>query len=206
MPEQHDDFRYDDPTHTYWFGAAQATGATHAINSAGYGEAVSGRAHAANFLYAGERGRAVHSMCHLDDLGQAEGYDMDENLLGYLEAWRRFKREFQFVPDPEACERPIGHRLHRYGVTPDSAGESLFGYMVVERKVRELARKDWLQLQAQKMAIRDVLGRPVKCGRVVQLRGDGTYRSPDAPMSPQHAKALFLAAVDIANDIIAHGR
>lgn len=197
---------YRDSDHTYWLDGLQVTGATHAINSGGYGEQVLGRTHAENFRYAGARGKVGHQMCHLDDIGQADKYDMDENLMGYLEAWRSFKRDFGFKPDTEACEKPLIHLAHRYGVTPDSAGDSISGYLVVERKMRTLARKDWLQLEAQKLAIRDVLGRPVKYGKVVELRRDGTYRAPDAPMTSRHAQALFLASVSLANDIIANGK
>ena len=201
-----DDFRYNDEDHTYWFGQGQVTGATHAINAAGYGDLILGRAHAKNFTYAGVRGKATHSMCHLDDMGVADRYDMDENLMGYLRAWRKFKQDYQFIPDPDCAEVPLGHRACRFGVTPDSAGNSILGFIAVERKSRAILRKDYLQVEAQKMAIKDVLGKPIVGGRVVELRPNGEYHAPDPIMKPARARALFLSAVDIANDIIANGK
>lgn len=190
------DFKFAADTHTYWFGDRRITGITEAMSRAGLSPKApeSGRMRR-NFEYAGERGTAVHKACELYDLGHLDQYTLDDNLKGYLDAWKFFCNQFEFKPF--GTELPMGHTLYYYGGTPDVWGESKLGKIVVERKSRALMEHDGFQLAGQDMLIKEHFGFQSKELVGVQLKATGTYamRSYNQP----HFKSLFLSAVAISN-------
>lgn len=66
------------------------------------------------------RGSVVHKCCELDDLNDLDDSSVDPRVLGHLDAYRNFRRDFQF--EPVAIERRIYHPLARYAGTYDRAG------------------------------------------------------------------------------------
>lgn len=194
-----DDFRFDRPTHTYWFGSRRVSGINEALESVGLKPPINivSRRHRANFEYAGERGTAVHKMCELEDLGESGNYTFDPNLVGYLEAWKVFKLDYGYSPD--VTEQPIGHPVYQFGGTPDSGGtcEKMGGYFAVERKQRKLLPQDKFQVALQVILLRDVLGKPCKGGVLVELRKDGKYCAEEVRTRP--LERLVLAAIAVSN-------
>lgn len=196
------DFRFDPELHRYFINGRRVTGITEALRLAGISDPVPERGHyLRNFKYAGDRGIAVHKMCELDDLGQAELFDMDENLLGYLEAWRGFKRELKFVP--ALVETPLGHEVLQFGGTFDVQGEIPGAQAVIERKSRKLSDHDDMQVEAQALLIRDSLGLGAQAKFLVELHADGTYLW--RRVENRTARSVFLNAVGVANYRIGRG-
>lgn len=198
-------FRYQDSDHTYWIGGRRITGITEALSGVGLlpaPPADGGRA-LRNFRYAGSRGTAVHAMCALDDRDECENWEMDENLLPYLQAWRAFKIDTGFKP--LYVEEPMCHHIYQFGGTPDAVGilPGNVGLVVVERKVRELKDYDGFQLALQESLSATVKYMPAWQTWAVQLKADATYLQREYKF--REYRAIALAAVGIQNEKIRRG-
>jgi hypothetical protein len=80
-----------------------------------------------------QRGSAVHKACELDDAGCLDEATVDARIVPYVEAWRKFRREFGFRV--QFAERPLYHAVHGYAGTPDCAIELACGLpAIVDRK------------------------------------------------------------------------
>lgn len=194
-------FRFDNSSHTYWFGDRKVTGITEAIGRAGLSPKIPEVAQK-NFEYAAGRGTSVHKACELDDMGQSQDFQFDPQVDPYLDAWRKFNADFNF--DPDLVELPMGHTVYMFGGTLDCAGMSKDGYVIVERKTRAFQDHDEFQVAGQELLVRDVAGKKVTGRLVVSLANDGRY-SPRWCRDRQ-AQPLFLAAVAVANWQISRGR
>jgi hypothetical protein len=71
------------------------------------------------------RGSAVHSMCHYDDEGDLDEPTLDDRLKGYLEAYRLFKAEMNFVATHN--EQRVYHETLGYAGTFDIKGTFIHG-------------------------------------------------------------------------------
>lgn len=84
--------KFDSKTHTYTLdevklpSVTQVIGGAGLINFGGIGEEIMRRAQ----LF----GTATHLACALDDRKQLDIKSLDPALLPYLEAWRKFKKDF----------------------------------------------------------------------------------------------------------------
>ncbi len=193
--------RFDEKQHRYYIGDRLIVGITQALSLSGLApKPEMNPRFAANFKYAGERGKAIHKMCELDDLDRSHLYDYDENLAGYLSAWQAFKREWGFKPD--FVEEFLIHEIYCFGGIPDCAGycDRLNAYTVVERKSRELADYDQFQVAGQRILLEDVEKRKVGAEVLVQLKADGTFLP--RILKDRKARGIFLAAVTISNTIL----
>lgn len=123
---------------------------------------------------AAERGSAVHYATQLYDENNLDEDSIDIRILGYLNAWKRFRDDQQF--EPYWIEKPLGHPVHRFGGTPDR-----FGRMKGERTALDIKTVSKLMpATAVQTAAYQELGRindmPTECRVAVQLKADGTYR------------------------------
>jgi hypothetical protein len=67
-----------------------------------------------------EFGIAVHSACELSDKGELDESTLDDNLVPYLEAWNKFKKDTHiFLLE---CERPFFSSTYGFAGTPDRIG------------------------------------------------------------------------------------
>lgn len=66
------------------------------------------------------RGTFVHKARHLDDLDELDESTVDDTLMPYLSAWRKFRTESGFVPD--VSEIPMVCPSLMYCGTPDVFG------------------------------------------------------------------------------------
>ena len=200
-----DDYIFDARLHRHYIGGRRVTGITEALRLTGLKKQIQsfGMNHASNIEYAGQRGTAVHKMCELDNQGQTHLYDLDANLLGYLTAWRLFKKEFGFTP--LGSEKPMGHPIYQFGGIPDSWGivDKVGGKRaVVEMKTRVLDPDDVFQIAAQAILLEHNIQFSAEVGLLMQLKADGSY-SHVLHQNLSMPKKLFLSAVPIANHIIA---
>lgn len=84
--------------------------------------------------YGRQRGSFVHLARHLDDTGELDMDTVDDVILPYLEAWRRFKRESGFIV--EQSEVPMAQSSYLYAGTPDVIGRFPAG--IIKRAAVEL--------------------------------------------------------------------
>jgi hypothetical protein len=63
------------------------------------------------------RGRRVHIATAYDDEGDLDDDSIKESDLGYIEAWRAWKKQFQ--PEFLFIEQPVMHKLYRFAGTLD---------------------------------------------------------------------------------------
>lgn len=136
------------------------------------------------------RGRAVHKACELWDKGTLNPNSLHASLEGYLEAWKRFTVETGF--ESELIEHRVVNPIYRYAGTLDRVG--------VMHKVAGGPRKTLLDIKsgvAQRWAALQVGGYEACFLKkdyhrmVVELRKDGTYRTPDAAIMRPSDKGIF---------------
>jgi hypothetical protein len=66
------------------------------------------------------RGETVHLITELDDRGELDEDALDEEMLGYLCAWRKFRADWRFTP--ALIEARFIHQRFGYAGTPDRLG------------------------------------------------------------------------------------
>lgn len=82
----HPDFNYEDSTHTYTFKGEEWPGITTILK---HHQLIS------DFYTPGSelKGKAVHKIIELYDIGVLDNYDWDQSLKGYLDSWKAFIKE-----------------------------------------------------------------------------------------------------------------
>lgn len=130
---------------------------------------------------AGEFGSHVHELTELDDHGVLDVENLDPNLRGILDAWRKFREE-QGIEIVEA-ETKVASRLGYAGTLDRIATEQATGHeklVLLEIKSREHnVWRDCLQTAAYKFAYEEMTGRKIAKRIVVSLFQDGTYKSTE---------------------------
>ena len=109
---------FDAPTHTYRWNGVVVPSVTQVLEDVGiidYSYIPWGTREMAL-----ERGRFVHEATHLDDLGDLDEGALDEELLPYLMAWRRFRLDSGIVLDK--VEERGYHPQFGYAGTLDRTG------------------------------------------------------------------------------------
>lgn len=144
-----------------------------------------------------QRGKDVHVATHYDDEGDLDEAAFDENLRGYLEAWRKFRAETGFVP--ALIEYRGFHSIYRYAGTLDRTG-SWKGQakILLDLKSGDLPWWTTTQLAAY-AAFFDSPGSFRRVG--VELHDDGTYRVQEFRCKDFLADfQVFQAALAIFNE------
>jgi hypothetical protein len=119
-----------------------------------------------------KRGRAVHRSTQRDDERRLAEESLDAEVLGYLQGWRAFKRDYGFTP------RLIEHRVYNlrrgYAGTLDRVGVIRDGTeLILDIKTGEAPNATRYQLSAYAACLphpRALLR------RAVELHEDGGYR------------------------------
>lgn len=145
------------------------------------------------------RGQDVHELCQWDDEGTLDENGADDEYRGYLEAWRKFKKETGFVC--EKIEYPVYNSIYAYAGTLDrlgSIGEELW---LLDIKTGQMQAWTALQTMAYLMALEyDAVVKKSNLGRKrggVELRKDGTYRFEK--FTQYKDRDVFLSALAVAN-------
>lgn len=122
-----------------------------------------------------EIGTAAHAACHYHDEGDLNESTIDEEVIGYLEGWKKFRRESDFVPKLIEYRGVAEVDGMRYGFTLDRAGILQGKSHLIEIKCTAGVEISWgPQTAAYEMALRK-LGEPVLRRVAVHLRPNGTY-------------------------------
>lgn len=130
--------------------------------------------HPATLQAASELGTMVHQTTELFDLGMLDEEDLDPILQPYLDAWKQFRNEVEFVPDTVECR--LYHPTFRYCGTSDRTGSIRGRKAVVDiKKMMTLGPVIGPQLAAYK-EMHNLDGSGIEKRYALGLRPDGTYR------------------------------
>lgn len=160
-------------THTYTLGERKLPGVTSLLKAFGFIDDSWASAEAL------QRGTFVHEAAQYDDEGKLDPASLDERLRGYVEAWRRCKREIGL--EVVECERHVAHPLYGYAGTLDRIvnrvlPEGTFAYLV---DLKTGGPQPWHSLQVGFYAMAwEAQGvNPVRLRRAcAYLAADGKYK------------------------------
>ena len=107
------DFRFDQESHTYWLDGVQIDGVTSMLKDMEDLSSIPTEILARKAAL----GTAVHYATELDDQGLLDEDTVHEEVRGYLEGWRLFKREHKV--ELISIEQNLAHRRMRYAGTVD---------------------------------------------------------------------------------------
>ena len=98
---------FDAETHTYHAGDEEIPGVSAILRDTGRQSSFAGM----NPFYA-QKGTYVHRAIELDCDGKLDETTVDEEVLPYLTAWRKFRADTDF--EVAATEQIVFHPVHRY--------------------------------------------------------------------------------------------
>lgn len=122
---------------------------------------------------AAARGTTVHLACDYHDEGTLDESGVPEELLGYLRAYQRFRRECPF--DVIDMEVAICHPVHLYAGRIDRVVTMGGKLTVLDLKSGSERPTHPLQVAAYAEGYKAVTGQRVRQAGCVYLRSDGTY-------------------------------
>lgn len=188
-------FTFDPVRHIYKCGDRIIPSVTQVLQSAGlinnaFGSELENEA-------AMERGTAVHLACQLDDENDLDESTLDPALNGYLEAWRRCKKEIGFRIDH--IEKRSLHISRTYAGTVDRVvyfGPAAYDCgAIVDLKTGIIQPWTALQLAAYSELFAGVYRRIA-----VQLNDDGSYRMEEYPIAERRRDyGVFQGALAVHN-------
>ena len=149
------------------------------------------------------RGSAVHSATQFDDEGDLDETMLDDELVPYVAAWRRFRAETGFVPD--LIEHRSYHPIYLYAGTLDRRGAFPDGTKaIIDLKSNQ--SEGWVALQLA--AYSAFFESPRAYRRIcVEAHKDGTYRMIEFRSADYTADfGRFLACVTVLRLQQAFGR
>lgn len=157
-----------------------------------------------------EIGDAVHFATELDDANDLDDASLPEEIKGYVDGWRKFKRDTGWVT--EASEVRVFSKVYRYAGTLDVVGyfDRLKGIKphvpaIVDKKCTFMIMPSvGPQLAAYTHAYNEMkFGPKVSRRFAVQLRHGGDYRLHEC--SDESDIGIFLSALSLLNWRIRHG-
>lgn len=172
------ELRFDEGVHAYWIGEERLPSVTQVL-------AESGMVDTRFFTEEARlRGTLVHLACQYDDEGDLDENDLDPGLIGYVNAWRAFRNDYSFEPDPDGIEERLYHGIYRYAGTLDRRGTA----MVRTREARVLIDlKTGVSLPAYALQLAGyahLLEEPASYLRLkVELGATGKYKVHEYPVS-----------------------
>lgn len=142
-----------------------------------------------------DRGRAVHLATQFDDEGDLDEASIPEAHRGYLEAWRRFRRECRF--HPELIEHRGFHPVHKYAGTLDRTGNLGGNVVNCLLDIKTNDAQEWVRYQLAAYAA--FFDSPRKYIRMsVELHADGSYRLKEfACRHWQSDMNVFVSALNV---------
>ena len=123
-----------------------------------------------------QRGQDGHEWLQLEDEGFVDGDEPPQDILGYVQAYLRFKAESGFVP--ELIEHAVTNETYRYAGLLDRAGTLNGKRALVDIKlVAQVSPATSLQTKAYALCLDEHHDR-----YALQLKPDGTYRLHSYPL------------------------
>lgn len=157
---------FDEATHTYFYEGQVVPGVTTILSPL----TDFSRVPAHVLKAASDFGTAVHLACELDDLSELDEGSLDEELVPYLSAWRKFSAEHSV--QWQQIEHQVHNKTMGYAGTLDRLGlvDGVATVLDIKSSVR-LYPSVGPQLAAYQKAATEVSVQRM----AVQLKGDGTY-------------------------------
>jgi hypothetical protein len=181
--------------HRYLLNGNPVTSVTQILDAAGLSTA--GKA-----FYRPEhalRGTAVHTACQYDDEGDLG--KCPEELLGYVNAWRKFRAETGFYPTH--IELALASQTYQYAGMIDRVGILNDALTLVDLKSgafqawHALQLAGYWQLLTENMLALELPA--ISSALVVCVSADGSYKTHDVTKRLSQAKNVFLSAVNVAH-------
>jgi hypothetical protein len=182
------DLHFDEASHTYRLGGVRLPSVTQVLDPLQELDGIPRHILEAAAAF----GTNVHAACHLSNLGVLDEEQLDPALLPYLTAWRKFLDDVTGVV--VGSEVRVVNRHLRYAGTLDSLVRIKGVHELVDIKATAAIPRT---VGPQTAAYAHALGEPRIKRRVVQLRGDGTYRTER--LTDPTDWNLFLSALNVSN-------
>lgn len=163
--------RFDAERHEYWLGDQRIPGVTEILGGLTDLDGIQ----QATLDRAARRGQAAHRATELFDAGTLDYDTLAPALAPYLEAWRRFRDDTEFVP--EHIELRVFHPALRYAGTLDRIGVMRDDRWLIDIKTTtNVYPAVGPQTAAYAEAARAQGTDPGKRRGVVRLQKDGHYK------------------------------
>jgi hypothetical protein len=145
----------------------------------------------------GRLGTAVHMATEFDDKGTLAESSVSDEVRGYLEAWRKFRRETKFLPT--LIEHRVYNRERGYAGTIDRVGvfpSEPEAVAVIDVKSGAQSDAHGVQIAGYGLAyVAEKQLRTYPSRRAVYLSADGTYRLHRFTDPADHPTFLGLLSV-----------
>jgi len=136
--------------------------------------------------YGKTRGKFVHKIIEWHVKGELDNSTVDDNLLGYLDAWVQFVKDTGFVS--LYTEKPFASLTHKFAGIPDCVGSMNGMDAVLDIKSGAIGPATSLQLAGYEILIDSRLNR-----FALQLKEDGKYSLKE--FKARTDRGVFLSAV-----------
>ena len=169
IDEQLADLIFDEAAHLYTLAGKLVPGVTRVLEATGL---IDYSFLGVKRFYYLERGRKVHKATHEDDEGRLIESEWTDEILGYVDGWRQFRRDYGFFPnriEQRVCHRRLGYAgtLDRTGVVREG------GELIVDIKSGIAPQAVRVQLAAYAACLPHPRTRRRRC---VEVHANGTYR------------------------------
>ena len=190
--------RFEAETHSYYLGGVKVPSVTEIMarggmfNFANVDEGVMERAKSF--------GSAIHLACQFSDLNCLDENLLDNNLLPYLNAWKKFKKDFKLEFEGENIERVVYSKRLQYAGTEDRKVKVSGKWWLLDIKSSAtLAPSTGVQLAGYQIAEEEMSGDRIKHCVGVQLKPNGWY-SVKTYDKPNH-REKFLSLLSIKEGV-----
>lgn len=132
-------FYHDSIAHAYFLDGRRILSNTEVIERMGFSDYTAVPEHVRKVAL--EIGTDVSEATDRADRGKS--LKKYQHVIGYVEAWRSFKRDYRFRP--RLIEEPLLDPIYRIGTRPDRWGDSVIGPITVQIKIGHV--QPWVALQ-----------------------------------------------------------
>lgn len=174
-------FAFDEPSHTYTYAGVRVPSVTEIIGG-GKPDCVSED----RWNRAADFGTAVHKATAYHDRGMLDEATVDENISGYLDAWKRFVDTMgvcKFI----SIERAVYSLAEWYAGTVDRVFELNGEVIIGDIKSGQKTAKTGIQCAGYGMALQEMTGIQASRYWGVYLR-EGKYRIEEYPKAENDRK------------------
>jgi len=135
------------------------------------------------------RGKIVHMATHYYDQNDLEESSISEETAGYLEGWKKFKKDFKV--DMLSIEVPLYSVTYGFAGTPDRIASVIGRLAIIDIKTGKTEPKTiGEQMAAYEIAYKDTYGDCMMLRYGVQLTPGGTYNIWPCKSTSDHGSFL----------------
>jgi hypothetical protein len=149
------------------------------------------KVNASVLIHAQEFGSAAHKACELDDLGILDMDKLSAPLLPYLEAWRKFRKDYNLSFVRDEIERHLVSTKWNFQGTPDRIARA--DNILVDIKTSTVIYPSVAIQCAAYTILAEENGMKIKKRFCVQLKEDGYSVTPYNEISD---RTVFLSALN----------